>query len=151
MNNVQLMGRLTKDVDLRTTGNGKAVGRFTVAVNRQFKNQNGEREADFINCIAFQKTAETIAKYFVKGSMIAIDGRIQTGSYENQQGQKVYTTDVVVNNFYFTESANNRTNQQGQGNTNNFNGQYGSNTGGFNSNAQPFQNPFEIGQDDLPF
>lgn len=142
MNNVQLMGRLTKDIDLRQTATGVSVAKFRVAVNRQFKNQNGEREADFINCIAFQKTAETIAKYFGKGAMIAIDGRIQTGSYENQQGQKVYTTDVVVNNFYFTESANNRTNQ---------NGQHGSNTGGFDSNIQPFQNPFEIGQDDLPF
>lgn len=104
MNVVTLIGRLTRDIELRYTPNGNAVGRFSLAVNRRVANQSGERTADFINCVIWNKPAETLANYTKKGSLIGIQGRIQTGSYENQQGQRVYTTDVVVENFDFLES-----------------------------------------------
>lgn len=101
MNKVILSGRLTKDVDLRT-GN-TTFARFSMAVNRNFKNQDGKYDADFPGCVAFGKNAENIAKYFHKGSAIIIIGRIQTGSYKNKDGQTVYTTDVVVDEFEFGE------------------------------------------------
>lgn len=108
MNKVVLMGRLTKDPEVRySTGeNATAIARFTVAVNRKFKNAEGNYEADFINCVAFGKSAEFIEKYFAKGSMIALSGRIQTGSYTNKDGVKVYTTDVVVEDTEFAGSKN---------------------------------------------
>lgn len=100
MNRVVLMGRLTRDVEIRTA-NDSSVGRFTVAVNRRFKNAEGNYEADFISCVAFGKTAEFIGKFFNKGSMICLDGRIQTGSYTNKDGATVYTTEVIVDNAEF--------------------------------------------------
>lgn len=110
MNNVSLMGRLTRDVDLRMTTSNLAVGRFNVAVDRKLskdKRQEAEKNnqptADFIGCIAFGKTAENIATYFRKGQRIAVSGHIQTGSYE-KDGQRIYTTDVVVDSFDFVES-----------------------------------------------
>lgn len=103
INNVVLVGRMTKDADLRYTSNGTAVASFTVAVNRQFTNQSGEREADFINCVAWRKTAETLANFTKKGSLVGVEGRIQTRSYDNQQGQRVYVTEVVVDNFSMLE------------------------------------------------
>lgn len=106
MNKVVLVGRLTKDPEIRTSGES-AFARFSVAVNRPFKNNAGEYEADFPNCVAFGKTAEFIEKYFAKGNMIGIIGRIQTGSYTNQDGVKVYTTDVVAENVEFVESKKN--------------------------------------------
>lgn len=103
LNNVVLMGRLTRDVELRYSQSGnKASGSFTLAVDRDYKGQNGERLTDFINCVAFDKTAEFIGRHFRKGSMLAVVGRIQTGSYTNKEGQKVYTTDVVVQLASFT-------------------------------------------------
>lgn len=104
MNTVSLIGRLTKDVDLRYTPKGNAIGRFILAVNRRVANQNGEKMADFISCQIWNKPAETLAQYTQKGTLIGINGRIQTGSYDNQQGQKVYTTDVVVESFDFLEN-----------------------------------------------
>lgn len=107
MNKVVLVGRLTKDPELRfAAGSGNAVSRFTLAVNRQFKKD----EADFINCVAFGKTAETISQYFTKGRQIAVSGNIRTGSYDAQDGTKRYTTDVVVESFDFLESGGNRDN-----------------------------------------
>lgn len=103
MNTVQLVGRLTKEVDLKFTSSGIAVGTFTLAVNRSFTNQQGEREADFINCVIWRKSAENLANFTRKGSQIGIEGRIQTRNYENQQGQRVYVTEVVVNNFHLLE------------------------------------------------
>jgi single-strand DNA-binding protein len=91
------MGRITKDLEIKMSASNMAILKFTVAVNRRKKG-----EADFINCLAFDKTAENIQAYFKKGSMIAIEGRIQTGSYENKEGQKVYTTEVIVDAFHFT-------------------------------------------------
>lgn len=106
MNKVILIGRLTKDVDFRKGGNDKVSARFNLAVNRRFKNANGDTEADFPSCVAFGKTAEFINNYFKKGSAIAITGRIQTGSYE-KDGAKVYTTDVFVDEAEFVESKGN--------------------------------------------
>ena len=106
MNKVELVGRLTRDPEVRyTTGeSANAIARFSVAVNRRFKNAEGNYDADFINCVAFGKTAEFVEKYFTKGMAIGLTGRIQTGSYTNKDGQKVYTTDVVVEETEFVES-----------------------------------------------
>lgn len=103
LNNVILMGRLTRDVDLRySQGSNTAVGRFTLAVDRDYQKEGEERVADFINCVSFGKTAEFIDKHFTKGSMLAVVGSIQTGSYDNKDGQKVYYTEVLVNKASFT-------------------------------------------------
>ncbi len=113
MNKVVLIGNLTKDVELSFAANsGTAVARFRLAVARPFKKD----ETDFINCIAFGKTGETIAQYFFKGSQIAIEGHIQTGSYDAKDGTKRYTTDVVVDRFEFVGSSNNN-NQSGSVNS----------------------------------
>ena len=101
MNNVILMGRLTRDPELKYSQAGKAYCRFTVAINREFNRE----EADFINCLAFGKTAETIAEWLGKGRRIALQGRIQTGSYQNSNGDTVYTTEVVADRFEFVDSA----------------------------------------------
>ncbi|SPU40739.1 single-strand binding protein [Lysinibacillus capsici] len=107
INRVVLVGRLTKDPELRYTPNGIASARFTVAVNRTFSNQQGEREADFISCVAWRKQAENLANYQRKGNLIGVEGRIQTGSYEGQDGKRVYTTDVVADSIQFLEPRNN--------------------------------------------
>lgn len=108
MNKVELVGRLTRDPEVRYTQgeNASAIARFSVAVNRRFKNNEGNYDADFINCVAFGKSAEFIEKYFKKGMAIGISGRIQTGNYTNKDGVKVYTTDVVVEEAEFVESKN---------------------------------------------
>lgn len=106
MNNVILMGRLTRDPELKYSQAGKAYCRFTVAVNRDFNKD----EADFINCLAFGKTAETIAEWLGKGRRIALQGRIQTGNYENKNGDKVNTFEVVADRFEFVDSAKSDTN-----------------------------------------
>lgn len=107
MNSVQLLGRLVRDPEVRYTQgeNATSVARFTVACNRKYK-KNSEQEADFISCVAFGKTAEFIERYFNKGSSIALNGRIQTGSYTNKDGAKVYTTDVVVESLEFVGKKN---------------------------------------------
>lgn len=104
INNLVLVGRLTKDPDLRYTGSGSAVATFTLAVNRNFTNASGNREADYINCVIWRKPAETLANYAHKGTLLGVVGRIQTRSYDNQQGQKVYVTEIVVENFQLLES-----------------------------------------------
>lgn len=106
MNVANLVGRLTKEVELKYTQSGTAVGSFTLAVNRSFTKENGEREADFINCVIWRKAAENLANFTRKGSQIGIEGRIQTRNYDNQQGQKVYVTEIVVNNFHLLEPRN---------------------------------------------
>ena len=103
INRVVLAGRLTKDPELKYSGSGVAMCRFTVAVNRQFK-KDGQDEADFINCLCFNKTAENLANFQKKGSLIGVDGRIQTGKYTNADNQTVYTTDVVAESIQFLES-----------------------------------------------
>jgi single-strand DNA-binding protein len=110
MNRAMLIGRLTAKPELRYTNSNVPFARFTIAVNRQFNNQDGNREADFINIIAWRKQAEVICNYFDKGNQIAIEGRIQTGSYDDKDGNKRYTTDVVLDQFHFIESRAQREN-----------------------------------------
>ena len=114
MNYSILTGRLTKEVEISYLQDGKAKAVFTLAVNRPFTNAQGEREADFIRCVAWGKTAENVANYTKKGSKMGVQGRIQTGSYENQQGQKVFTTDIVVNEVEFLDTKQTTQNNQGQ-------------------------------------
>lgn len=101
MNLVVLLGNLTRDPELRTTGNGTQVATFTVACTRRFRNQNGEQEADFINCVAWRQQAEFVSKYFRKGSRICLEGSIRTRSYDDKQGQRRYVTEVVCDNIEF--------------------------------------------------
>ncbi len=146
INRVVLVGRLTKDPDLRYTPNGVPVANFTLAVNRPFSNQNGEREADFINIQVWRKPAENAANYLKKGSLCGVDGRIQTRNFEGQDGKRVYVTEVVADSVQFLDSK--RDNQQ-QGSYQNNNRQ------NYQQNKQdPFANdgqPIDIQDDDLPF
>ncbi|MCD2257153.1 single-stranded DNA-binding protein [Agrilactobacillus fermenti] len=167
INRVVLVGRLTRDIELRYTNSGAAVASFTVAVNRQFTNASGEREADFINCVIWRKAAENFANFTKKGSLVGIDGRIQTRSYENQQGQRVYVTEVVVENFSLLEPRSTTERREDGSSSNNFSG---NNHNTSNQNSQPsagnnqksndtdMQDPFadngqsiDISDDDLPF
>lgn len=107
MNRVELIGRATKDPELRYTQGGIAVCSFTLAVDRLFKNKQGEKEADFIPVRVWRKAAENVANYVTKGNMLGVTGRIETGSYENKEGQKVYTTEVVADEVQFLQSKNN--------------------------------------------
>ena len=159
INRTVLVGRLTRDPELRYTGSGAAVATFTVAVNRTFTNSQGEREADFINCVMWRKAAENFCNFTRKGSLVGIDGRIQTRSYENQQGTRVYVTEVVAENFSLLESKNsNQNNQNGQfeqnrpqNNGQNYqNKQNGQSSPSRNSN-DPFNSIPDIKDDDLPF
>ena len=104
MNKVFLIGRLTRDPELRYTGSNIPVATFSLAVNRNFTNQNGEREADFINIVVWRKQAENCKNYISQGSQVAIDGRIQTRNYEDQNGQKRYVTEVVADNVQFLDT-----------------------------------------------
>ena len=106
MNNVTIVGRLTKDPELRTISTGNTTCSFTVAVNRQFTNAQGERETDFINCVIWGKQAENLCKYCTKGSLIGVQGRIQTRNYDGQDGKKVYVTEVSAQNVSFLGSKN---------------------------------------------
>lgn len=155
INNLTLVGRLTKDPDLKYTGNGTAVAAFTLAVNRNFTNQSGEREADFINCVIWRKPAETLANYAKKGVLIGVTGRIQTRSYDNQQGQKVYVTEVVADNFQLLENkkADSSQNTQGGGVSNSQTNNYTRNQQNSNNDeSDPFGNSsIDISDDDLPF
>ena len=176
MNRVVLVGRLTKDPELRYTPNGVPVATFTLAVNRNFSNQKGEREADFINCVVWRKPAENVANYLKKGSLAGVDGRIQTRNYEGQDGKRVYVTEVQAESVQFLEprsSSASESNEGGSyGNQRSYNGgNDGQNNGYDNSFGQtPTQNqrnnnftrvdddPFandgktiDISDDDLPF
>lgn len=174
INRVVLVGRLTRDVELRYTQGGAAVGSFTIAVNRQFTNQQGEREADFINAVIWRKSAENLANFTHKGSLIGIEGRLQTRNYENQQGTRVYVTEVVVDNFSLLESRADSERHAASSNNNNFGGNnFNSAPNSASSNENPYGNslagnsqskqssvndPFasngqdiDISDDDLPF
>ena len=104
MNKVILMGRLTRDVEMRQTPNGVSLARFSIAVNRRFAGKDAQQQADFINCVAWRQTGEFIARYFQKGSMIAVVGSIQSRSWDGNDGKKQYATEVIVNEAYFTGS-----------------------------------------------
>ncbi|MGU7943068.1 single-stranded DNA-binding protein [Streptococcus suis] len=110
INNVVLIGRLTRDVELRYTPSNVASATFTLAVNRNYKNAAGDREADFVNCVMWRQQAENLANWTKKGHLIAITGRIQTRSYDNQQGQRVYVTEVVAESFQVLEKRDNTAN-----------------------------------------
>ena len=136
INNVVLIGRLTRDVDLRHTPQNQVVGQFTLAVNRNFKNQNGEYDADFINCVIWGKSAENLANWAKKGNLVGITGRIQTRNYEGTDGKRVYVTEVVAESFKLLEKRDNSANQ--------------------NSMAEQMPpsfagDPMDIKDDDLPF
>jgi len=179
INNVTLVGRLTKDPELRYTGNGIAVVSFTLAIDRPFTNNQGNRDADFINCVAWRKTAETIANFTVKGSLVGATGRIQTRNYQNNEGRTIYITEVVAENFQMLEPksvTDNRRAQQGK-TSNDFNQNQSTPNQYQNQNNQSYQSngsnnnnnndfggskfdndPFEknddvidISDDDLPF
>ncbi|WP_066398837.1 single-stranded DNA-binding protein [Cytobacillus eiseniae] len=169
MNRVVLVGRLTKDPELRYTPNGVAVASFTLAVNRTFTNQQGEREADFINCVIWRKPAENVANYLKKGSLAGVDGRIQTRSYEGQDGKRVYVTEVQAESVQFLEPRNSTGNRGDNasygapreqdfpfGNNNNQNQQqqYNRDNQGYTRvDKDPFANEgqIDISDDDLPF
>ena len=112
LNNVVLVGHMTRDAELRYTPSNQAVATFTLAVNRNFKNQDGEREADFINVVIWRQQAENLANWVKKGALIGVTGRIQTRSYDNQQGQRVYVTEVVAESFQLLESRRQQSNSQ---------------------------------------
>ena len=116
MNKVMLIGRLTKDPDLRYTQSGTAVANFTLAVNRRY-NPNGEQEADFINCVAWQKAAEFVADYFHKGKQMALEGRLQVRSYDGDDGKRRWVTEVVVEQMEFVGSKNDSKGNSGNGNS----------------------------------
>lgn len=137
LNNVCLVGRMAGDAELRYTPNNQAVATFRLAVNRPFKNQNGERETDFINCVIWRQQAENLANWAKKGALIGITGRIQTRSYDNQQGQRVYVTEVVADNFQLLEF--NKQNNQGHSQE--------QSQPDFSRQAEPFN----IEESDLPF
>ncbi|MBU5211455.1 single-stranded DNA-binding protein [Bacillus sp. Gen3] len=164
MNRVVLVGRLTKDPDLRYTPSGAAVATFTLAVNRTFTNQQGEREADFINCVVWRKPAENVANFLKKGSLAGVDGRLQTRNYEGQDGKRVYVTEVVAESVQFLEPRN--SGQPRSGNNDFYGGGQGNQGNPFSQNQNqrnqgytrvdedPFSNdgqPIDISDDDLPF
>lgn len=181
INNTTLVGRLTKNPELKYTGSGIAVTNFTLAVERNFTNAQGERETDFINCVAWRGTAETLANFAVQGSLIGITGSIQTRNYQNNEGRTVYITEILVDNFQMLEPksvTDSRRNQAGGGQTsNNYQNMQAQNTNNYsnanqsqNSNTnKPNENPFadinfdsgnpfesnddvtDISDDDLPF
>lgn len=181
INRVVLVGRLVRDPELRYTQNGAAVTSFTVAVNRSFTNSQGERDADFIGCTIWRKAAENFANFTHKGSLVGIDGCIQTSSYDNQQGERVYRTDVIVENFSLlsprneTDSKPADNSQRNANNTNGYNNHsantaskpavnsqknhnQNSNTNSSNQQNTPQSDPFvdnsrpiDISDDDLPF
>jgi single-strand DNA-binding protein len=177
MNRVVLVGRLTKDPELRYTPNGVPVATFTLAVNRSFTNQAGEREADFINCVIWRKPAENVANFLKKGSLAGVDGRVQTRNYEGTDGKRVYVTEILAESVQFLEPRNSQgggqssareeanriaQNQGGNGNQgqrsqSSYNG--AGNSGGSKNNYtrvddDPFANDgrtIDISDDDLPF
>ncbi|EKC6437858.1 single-stranded DNA-binding protein [Staphylococcus pseudintermedius] len=144
LNRTVLVGRLTKDPDFRTTPSGVEVATFTLAVNKNFKSKDGEQQADFINCVVFKKQAENVKNYLSKGSLAGVDGRLQSRSYENQEGRRVYVTEVICDSVQFLEPKNNnQSNNQPQQQR---------------SQAPVQDNPFaiangpiDIDDDDMPF
>lgn len=147
LNRVVLVGRLTRDPELRFTPNGVAVANFTLAVNRPFKNGSGEQEADFINIVVWRKPAENAANFLKKGSLTGVDGRVQTRSYDNNEGKRVFVTEVVAESVQFLEPRNSNNQSQG-GNS----GQQKSQRSN-NYDNDPFSNDgsIDISDDDLPF
>lgn len=169
LNRVILIGRLTRDPELRYTPSGVAVTQFTIAVDRPFTNQQNQREADFIPVVTWRQLAETCANYLRKGRLTAVEGRIQVRNYDNNEGKRVYVTEVIADNVRFLESANSAANRDefggsgggygggpsGGGSGSNGGGNSGGNRyGGSRDNQDPFSDdgkPIDISDDDLPF
>lgn len=157
MNSVQLIGRLTKDIDLRYTQSGTAVGSFNLAVERNFKNADGERETDFIRCQIWRKAAENLEKFTKKGSLVGLEGKLQIRNYENNQGQRVYVTEVVIENFSLLESKKDSQNNQmandysSQNATDGNYTQSNQNNSQGNLNANANGGSINVTDDDLPF
>ena len=156
LNHITIMGRLTRDPELRRTGSGIAVASFTLAVDRDFgKNEQGERETDFIDCVAWRQTGEFISKYFTKGRMIVVDGRLEMRDWTDKDGNKRIAAEVVVANAYFGDSK-----RDDQGNSSYGGNAYGGNNyggnsyGGYNAPAAAPASDFAMLEDDdaqLPF
>lgn len=160
LNRVILIGRLTRDPELRYTPAGVAVTQFTLAVDRPFTSQGGEREADFIPVVTWRQLAETCANYLRKGRLAAVEGRIQVRNYENNEGKRVYVTEVIADNVRFLESANRDNNGGGGGQPMREEPSYGgggranNNNNSRSNNQDPFSDdgrPIDISDDDLPF
>ncbi|WP_282938660.1 single-stranded DNA-binding protein [Paenibacillus sp. RC67] len=162
LNRVILIGRLTRDPELRYTPSGVAVTTFTLAVDRPFTNQQREREADFISVVTWRQLAETCANYLRKGRLAAVEGRLQVRNYDNNEGRRVYVTEVIADNVRFLESSNSGANrEEGMGGGGYSQGQQGQGQsqsqqryGGPRDNQDPFQDdgkPIDISDDDLPF
>lgn len=152
INNVVLVGRLTRDPELKYTANGTATATFSLAVNRNFTNKSGNREADFINCVIWRKSAETLANYGRKGTLLGVTGRIQTRSYENQQGQRVYVTEVVAENFQLLESRSAQNTNASTNSSGNYDQSNKNSVPDFGRDNDPFSgSSIDIGDDDLPF
>lgn len=170
INRVVLVGRLTKEPEYRVTPSGVQVATFTLAINRTFTNQNGERQADFINCVVFRTPAENVNKYLNKGNLAGIEGRLQSRSYENNEGKRVYVTEVVCDSVQFLEPKSNNQ-QQSNYQPSQYNQQQGYHQQNYqqsNNYQQPQNNqyqapqqqhnpftnangPIDIKDDDLPF
>lgn len=153
INRVVLTGRLTKDPELRTTQSGLSVAAFNLAVDRQYTNSKGERDTDFISCVIWRKAAENFCNFTSKGSLVGIDGRIQTRNYQDNDGKKVYVTEIVVDNFALLESKKDRKNNNA-GNKNNGNYDKGNNGANYDNSQDPFNgsgDTIDISDDDLPF
>ena len=146
LNKVILIGRTTRDVDFRRTSNGTPVASFTLALDNRYVLKDGKPTTDFINCVAWNKTAETMDKYVKKGMLIAVEGRLQTRNYENKDGNKVYVTEVVCDNMRMLESKNNSTS------TSTYLEDYEPSNGGYTSDANTTSDvELNISEDDLPF
>lgn len=169
INRVVLVGRLTKDPEYRVTPSGTSVATFTLAINRNFTNADGERQADFINCVVFKKQAENVNNYLKKASLAGIEGRLQSRSYDNQEGRKVFVTEVICDSVQFLEPKNSQNNANSNAQSTNYN-QTTNTSSNHNNVAQgqnntnnrytqspqtnPFANatgPIDIQDDDLPF
>ena len=157
INRAVLTGRLTRDPELRTTQSGLSVASFNLAVDRPFKDNNGNYGADFISCVIWRKAAENFCNFTSKGSLVGIDGRIQTRNYDDNDGKKVYVTEIVVDNFALLESKKDRQNNNNGSYANNNKSTYSKSNNGANydnSNQDPFNgsgDTIDISDDDLPF
>lgn len=157
INRVVLVGRITRDIELRKTPNGASVVSFTIACNRRSK-QEGQPDADFINCVAWNRVADLMAQYLNKGALIGVEGRIQTRSYDDKDGKRVYVTEVVAESVQFLESKNANQGQQQSYQSQSYSQPASSHTSGYtqDANNSSFDNEFagdtlDIASDDLPF
>ncbi|WP_163537330.1 single-stranded DNA-binding protein [Gracilibacillus sp. YIM 98692] len=154
LNRVVLVGRLTKDPDLRYTLNGVSVANFTISCNRPFSNQQGQRDADFINCVTWRGQAESLANYMEKGNIVGVDGRLQSRSFDGDDGKKVFVTEVVADSIQFLEPRNNGSKNQNYSSGRSAaspNQPSGQNQSSHSQSWEQIGEPIDIGDDGLPF